>query len=296
VGACSALQFFLLCLLLPSCAPGQAPDSPSRSHEGGEPAPDTLLLHILDVGQGTAVLLQAPTGQNVLVDAGPGARVVDRLRGLDVEALDLLIASHNHADHIGGASAILRAFPVGYFMDNGIVHTTATYQRLLDALEEMDVPLLEPERRSIGIGDGTLEILPPPGDPALGHNDNSVGVVVEWGAFRASLPGDAEPRLWAFWMEGFPELLDPVRVHLASHHGSRNGDTPEALARLRPELVVVSAGTGNRYGHPHAEALELYHAVGARVLTTGECGTITVGAVRDGTFSVASERCGTAVP
>jgi competence protein ComEC len=294
-GAWTAVPLLLLFLLPPGCFPGQAPDSPSRGHEEGGPASDTLLIHILDVGQGTAVLLQAPTGQTVLVDAGPGARVVDGLRGLELEALDLFIASHNHADHIGGAPAVLRAFPVAYFMDNGIVHTTATYERLLEALEERDVPLLEPERRSIGMGDGTLEILPPPGDPALGHNDNSVGVVVEWGAFRATLPGDAEPRLWAFWLEGFPELLGPVQVHLASHHGSRNGDIPEALASLRPQLVIVSAGRGNRYGHPHAEALELYHAVGARVLTTAECGTITVGAVLDGTFSVASERCGTAV-
>jgi competence protein ComEC len=288
--------FLLFVLLLPGCFPGQGPEATPPGNEVPGTAADPFLIHILDVGQGGAVLLQAPTGQNVLIDAGRGARVVESLRGLGVEALDLLVASHNHADHIGGAPAVLRAFPVGLFMDNGIVHTTATYERLLDALEEADVPLLEPERRTVALGDGALEFLPPRGDPALGHNDNSLGVVLEWGAFRATFPGDAESSLWGFWVEGFPDLLVPVRVHLASHHGSRNGDTFEALSRLRPDLVVVSAGRGNRYGHPHAEALELYSTVGARVLTTADCGTITVKAARDGTFAVTAEACPCPVP
>jgi competence protein ComEC len=294
-GTARLLLVFLL-LLLPACLPGRAPESAFPKDEDGTPESELFLIHVLDVGQGAAILLQAPTGQAVLVDAGPGTRVVESLNELGVEAIDLFIASHNHADHIGGAAAVLRDFPVAYFMDNGIVHTTATYERLQDALEEADVSLLEPERRSIGMGDGVLEILPPPGDPALGHNDNSVGVIVEWGAFRATLPGDAEPHLWGFWLEGFPELLEPVRVHVASHHGSRNRDTPEALARLLPDLVIVSVGRDNRYGHPHEEALELYASVSTRVLTTAECGTITVRAARDGTFLVASERCDDRIP
>jgi competence protein ComEC len=286
----------LLFLLLPAYSPGPGPEAAPRGSEAVAADPDPLLVHILDVGQGAAVLLQAPTGQNVLIDAGPGARVVESLRGLGVEALDLFIASHNHADHIGGAAAVLRAFPVGFFMDNGIVHTTAAYEGLLEALEEEDVPLLEPERRTIALGEGVLEILPPPGDPALGHNDNSLGVVLEWGAFRATFPGDAEPLLWKFWLEGFSDLLEPVRVHLASHHGSRRGDTFEALSRLRPDLVVVSAGRGNRYGHHHTEALELYSTVGARVLTTADCGTVTVKAALDGTFEVVAGGCPAEVP
>lgn len=269
-------------LALPGCLPGQV----SEEH------PHPFRIHFLDVGQGDAVLIQAPTGQNVLIDAGPGVGVVDQLRALGVEGLELFIASHNHADHIGGAAAVLRAFPVGYFMDNGIIHTTATYERLLQAVLEMDVPLLEPERRTIGVGEGVLEILPSPGAPALGHNDNSLGVILRFGEFRAIFPGDAEPRLWRFWLDTSPEVLSPVQLHKASHHGSRNGDVEAAMERLRPEVVVVSAGRDNRYGHPHPEAVALYRGVGARVMITGDCGTITVLAARNGSFDVDPEACG----
>jgi len=260
--------------LLTSCAVvAQTP------HEG-------LTLHFFDVGQGDAVLISAPTGQRVLVDAGPGARVVEHLRALGVDTIDLFIASHNHADHIGGAVAVLRSFPVRLFMENGIPHTTVTYQRLLETLVELDIPVLDPERRTIRLGEATLDILPPSGDPALEHNDNSIGVIVQFGAFRASMAGDAEARLWEHWLEELPDALRPVAVHKASHHGSRHGDILPALRRLRPSLVVVSAGVDNSYGHPHPDALERYRAVGAEVLVTASEGTVVVVGQRSGGFSV----------
>lgn len=82
-----------------------------------------LRIHFLDVGQGDAVLVQSPTGQNVLYDAGPpGADIVGHLRRLGVESLDLAIASHGHADHIGGMADVLRAYRPRFYMDNGAPH------------------------------------------------------------------------------------------------------------------------------------------------------------------------------
>lgn len=266
----------------PALSGGQDPD---RSPVDSVPA--VLHIHFFDVGQGDAVLIRVPTGQNVLIDAGPGAGTAEYLLELGVEEIDLIIASHNHADHIGGVPAVLEAFPVRFWMDNGVPHTTATYRRALEAVKAAGVLLLEPERRTIQMGDAALEILPPPGDPALAQNDNSVGVIFRFGAFRAMFAGDAERTLWRHWLEVFPEVFEPVGVHKASHHGSRNGDIPEALERLRPELVVVSAGRANRYGHPHPEMRALYAAVGARVMITGEAGTIVVTARSDGTFTAA---------
>jgi competence protein ComEC len=254
------------------------------------PPPGLLSLHFLDVGQGDAVLIEAPTGQHVLIDAGPSEEVVETLRSLGVESLDLFIVSHNHADHIGGAAEVLRSFPVRFFLDSGIPHTTLTYQRMLEALEESEVPVLDPEYRAIDIGPVLLTILPPPGDPDLGHNDNSVGVTLSFGAFRASFAGDAEGRLWRHWLSAHPEDLAPVDVHKASHHGSRNGDIPEAMERLRPTLVVISAGGENRYGHPHPEALELYRRAGAEVQVTAGSGPVRIRARGDGSFRVEGGR------
>jgi competence protein ComEC len=247
---------------------------------------DALWIHFLDVGQGDATLIEAPSGQRVLIDAGPSRGIVDQLRELEVEDIDLFIASHNHADHIGGAAAVIREFPIRFFMDNGVPHTTVTYRTMLEALAARDVPLLEPERRTIEFGDAAIDIVPPPGDPSLGHNDNSIGVVLRFGAFRAMFAGDAEAHLWRHGLATSPEAIPDVHVHKASHHGSRNGDIGDAIARLRPQLVVISAGAGNQFGHPHEEALALYETVGADILITAEHGTVTVAAAANGSFEV----------
>jgi competence protein ComEC len=249
-----------------------------------------LQIHILDVGQGDAALLRFPPGRDVLIDAGRGAGVAELLTELGVDTLELVIASHNHADHIGGMEAVLRQFPARYFMDNGVPHTTLTYRRMLETLRELKIPLLEPERRTIQVGEGRMEILPPPGEETLGHNDNSVGVMVEYGDFRASFAGDAEEYLWLHWLETFPEALAPVHLHKASHHGSRNGDILEALQRLQPELVVISAGRDNQYGHPHPEALDRYVWAGAAVKVTTQSGTIHIRAFSDGTMKEVGTR------
>ncbi len=250
-----------------------------------------LELIVLDVGQGTAVLVRAPDGRTALIDAGPAsADVAARLRGLGVDRLDLVVASHAHADHIGGMPDVLRTFRPTWLLDNDLPHDTRTYERTLEAALEADVGLLAPERRTITLGDVELHVLPPPGVAAWGQNDNSVGVRVEYGAFSAVLPGDAEPDQWAWWLDRHGDLLGSVSVHLAAHHGSRNGDTAEALARLTPELVVVSAGRENRYGHPHPEALARYDRFAGSVLRTDRHGTVTIQAERDGSFEVTVER------
>jgi len=250
-----------------------------------------LELHFVDVGQGDAVLILAPDGRAVVYDAGPSNdAMLHYLRQVGVEEVVLAVASHAHADHIGGLPAVLEAFRPPFLLDNDVPHTTRAFERYLDAAERSGAQLLAPERRTIRVGEVALHVIPPPGRPGWGHNDNSVGLIIEYGEFRASLTGDAEPRLFDWWLTSVPDMFAPVHVHKASHHGSRNGDTAAALARLAPEVIVVSAGAGNRYGHPHAEALERYAAVGARVYRTDLHGHVEVHAAADGSFEVRTQR------
>ena len=250
-----------------------------------------LELVFLDVGQGSSVLIRSPEGHTVLYDAGDNAaNTLAQLHELDVARLDLIIASHAHADHIGGMSDVLDALPPTFYIDNGVPHTTVTYERTLESLEASGARLLEPTRRTIGLGNATLTIVPPPRDPNLGHNNNSIGVLIAYHDFRAFLPGDAEPDLWNHWLTHHPDLIQPVQVHLASHHGSRNGDTPEALARLTPTVIVIQTGTNNPYDHPHDEALALYHQIGATVLRNDHHGRISVRVEPDSSYRIYIEK------
>jgi len=139
------------------------------------------------------------------------------------------------------------------------------YEQLMEAVEEAESLLLEPVARRISLGEVTLQLLPSPGVASWGQNDNSVGLIDEYGAFHLSPGGDAEHAQWAWLLDEQPEQLSAVQVHKASHHGSRNGNTAAAIAQLAPEVVGISVGQGNTYGHPHQEALDLYAGVGAAV-------------------------------
>ena len=184
---------------------------------------------------------------------------------------------------------MLRRYRPRFYLDNGVPATTQTYRRVLEAVDAAGSQLLEPTSRRISLGEVVLHVLPPPGQPGWDQNDNSVGLLVEYGTFRLLLAGDAEGRQWAWWLREATALLRPVHVHKASHHGSRNGDTATALSRLRPEVVVVGVG-GNSYGHPHADALGLYQSQGATVYRTDQHGTVVVEAQRSGQYRIAVER------
>lgn len=269
--------------------PGRSSERPAVPGAVAPPAPTpdqdatVVAITFLDVGQGDAVLVRAPGGETALVDAGERAPLA-ALGELGVERIDLLVATHPHADHIGGMVEVLGALPVRYFMDNGEPHTTATYLELVRALERRtDVVYLAAEPRTLSLGDVELEILPllPPG--TVDHNDRSVALVVRFGAFRAFLSGDSEVQQLTH-LVGLG-AVPQVALLKAPHHGSRNGVTRDFLGVARPEVVVISVGP-NGYGHPHPEALGAYAAGGAELYRTDAHGHVTVLGREDGRFEV----------
>lgn len=249
-----------------------------------------LELHFIDVGQGDSVLIRSPSGQNVLVDGGRrDDDALAYLQSVGVESLDLVVASHADADHIGGLEEVVRYYRPRFHLDNGIPHTTQTYSGLLEAVQTAGSQLIDPTDRRIGLGDAALQVVPPPGDESMGNNDNSVGVIVSYGAFDAALTGDAEQPEFGWWQQNVPHLLRPVEVYKAAHHGSPNGDSPESMAAFRPGAVIISVGADNDYGHPSAEALALYEGVGADVYRTDLSGTVIITASSSGDYTVNAE-------
>ena len=268
-------HFFLLPLLLVLTA------CSARAQEG------TLELHFIDVGQGDSILIRSPSGQNVLIDGGRrDDDALSYLQSVGVENLDLVIASHPDADHIGGLDEVVHYYRPGLFIQNGLPVDTNVYDDLFLAVQEAGSQVLEPTARRIGLGDASLQVIPPPGEEDLGNNDNSVGVIVSYGDFDAALTGDAEEAEFSWWLANVPELLRQVEVYKSSHHGSPNGDSVESVTTFAPEMVVISVGEDNSYGHPSPEALALYEGVGAQVYRTDLSGTVVVTAMADGAYAV----------
>lgn len=148
----------------------------------------------------------------------------------------------------------------------------------------------------INLGSVKITVLPPPpGLPKNEQNLNSIGLLVQYGSFRALMTGDSETAETAAWLKKYPaSFLGPVDVYKSIHHGAKNGDNLAWLNAVRPRNVVVSVGPNN-YGHPTAEALALYRQVGATTYRTDQQGTVTVVVQPGGRFAITTER-GTPVP
>jgi competence protein ComEC len=272
-----------------------------------------LELVVLDVGQGDALLLRSPKGRWILVDAGPktesfdaGARVVlPYLRRRGVTNLDLLVLTHPDMDHVGGAGAILREFPVRGVLDPGMAVGTEVFLDVLDGARASGVPwTVGTAGDSLDLDGIALRILwprrvenGPPREPDLdladllaeeGANGVSVVLEVRYGAFSALLTGDAPAAVEA---DLLPRVLSPrVQVLKVGHHGSRTSTSPELLERVAPDLAVISVGRRNRFGHPHAEVVRRLEAEGARVLRTDQHGIVSIKAGKDGELTLRVER------
>ncbi len=243
-------------------------------------------LIFLDVGQGDAIVVRSPEGKVALIDSGNDPGIVYLLRRHGIDSIDIVIASHPHADHIGGMPAVLAGFPVRFYMDNDVPHTTATYRNVLWAVRNSDVTYLEATARTIELGSIDIHVLPPmPGGDNL--NNQSIGLLVEYGEFKALLTGDSEIAELNHFMS-----LDVSDVTLlkAAHHGSRDAVSPAWLSMTKPEVVVISVGSANPYGHPHEWAMRYYRAACDAIYRTDLHGHVTIQGNVDGTFVVNTGR------
>ncbi|MPY67943.1 MBL fold metallo-hydrolase [Deinococcus sp. SDU3-2] len=260
--------------------------------------PGVLTIRFLDVGQGDAVLVTAPTGQTLLYDGGRSeSRMRELIRQYRVTRLDLAAASHGDADHITGLIPAIALFKPKLFLNNGIASTTQTYGRLLNVVGQAGTQGLLAREQVINLGAVKLTVIPPPpGMPKGDQNANSVGLLLQFGTFRALLTGDSETPETQAWLRKYPaSFLGPIDVYKSIHHGAANGDSAAWLAAVRPRNVVVSVGPNN-YGHPTATALNLYRKAGATIYRTDQQGTVTVTVQPGGKYAITTERRGTAAP
>lgn len=256
--------------------------------------PDAVELHFLDVGQGDAVAIRTPRGRWVLIDAGPRTmgydagerRVLPFLRSRRAGRLAALILTHPDADHIGGAPAVLRGIPVDLVMEPGLPVGKGLYLEMTEVIGERGVRWAAARAgRTLSVDGLELRFLwPTPEAVARSEEANDVSAVVllRFGAFRALLPGDASAAVEAQVVAA--GAAGPVQLLKAGHHGSATSTSAALLYALGPELVVISAGRGNRYGHPAPEVLRRLRSAGTEIARTDLAGTVSVKADRDGSW------------
>jgi competence protein ComEC len=261
-----------------------------RSTSGG------LEIHAIDVGQGDAFAIRTPAGRWLLVDTGPRTargdagrdRVVPYLLGRGARRLEALILTHPDADHIGGAEAVLEAFDTGIVIDPGLVAGKDIFVDLLAAAQRSDQRWIAGRAGVSFTIDGVQITLMYPRaqvDASSNANDNSVIFRMAFGSFAALFLGDApssvEDELVALHGDGLRAAVLKV-----GHHGSATSTGDALLRAAQPGLALVSAGRGNRYGHPNPGVLRRLERHRVRVLRTDVSGNFIVRVAPDGSIDV----------
>jgi len=249
-------------LFLPSCQPAATTEN-------------LLTAHFIDVGQGDSILLQSGE-QNILIDAGDresGAAVVSYLRAQGVRTLDLVIATHPHADHIGGLAEVLTQIPVLRIIDSGQVHTTQTFLNYLRMIEDKNIPFETPSMQRIALAANVELRVVGPRRAYDNLNDGSVVVMVTAGTVNLLLTGDMESEAERDLVSAGGLGADVLKV---GHHGSNTSSTMDFLRAVRPRVAIISVGADNSYEHPSTSTLARLKEVGADIYRTDRHGTIVL--------------------
>ena len=278
--ACLALPLVAMLLLaLGGCgrsSVGQAGTGERPAASEGESGLGTMTVHYIDVGQGDSQFIEFPDGKTMLIDAGTtdqGEGVVAYLRGLGHDSLDVLVASHPDADHIGGLRYPLREMPVGAVWAPDASKDTYAYEKFLEAVDGQHLTIDEAESgKTILEGPGyTVELIGP--DMSRQHEGsdaNSYSTII-----RVTF-GDT---VFLFTGDAYKDQIDraqqtPVDVLKVAHHGSYSGTDERLIQQLDPALAVIQYAADNDYGYPHDEVREALADV--PTYGTGQNGTVVV--------------------
>ena len=236
---------------------------------------NSVRVHFIDVGQGDATLIDCGTTE-VLIDGGPkdaGSLVTDYLNSYVDGKLDLLIATHPDADHIGGLTAVLASYDVGEVIDSGYPGTSWAYRNYWEAAQaERGCTVSCDSDRTISLGDNSSLTVIETGDDWDNANDSSVVCRLDCGSVRVLFPGDMSRDV----EQARLPLFGDVTVLKAGHHGSASSTCQEFLDVVRPEYAVISYGRNNDYHHPAPSALRRLLNCGATVYGTGKSGTVVL--------------------
>jgi competence protein ComEC len=223
-------------------------------------------LHVsfLDVGQGDAVLIQTPNGQNILIDGGPDPQKINlelskKLPFWD-RTIDLVVCTQPQADHVTGLVDVLQRYKVKQVLESGVSYNSSIYQEWLRLVEDKGIEYnIARAGQEIDLGGGiTMKILNPPPEFFQGTScdvDNN-GVVLKLTWHKVSFLFTADIREEAeFELIGQRANLKSTVLKVA-HHGSETSTTQQFLAAVNPEAAVISVGADNPFGHPNPEVVE----------------------------------------
>ena len=241
---------------------------------------DGLTVAFLDVGQGDAIFIEAPNGNQILIDGGPNKSVlrqVSKIMPFYDRSIDVVIESHPDSDHINGLVEVLKRYNIGLVMESGVSNGSESYKEIKKIIQEKDIKnILARQGMKINLDDGIdMDILFPDRDVSgLETNTASVVAKLNYGENCFIFAGDSPKAIEQYLVSVYGDKLN-CEVLKIGHHGSNTSTSESFLGYVDPEYAVISVGE-NKYGHPHQETLDLLGRFGINILRTDQSGTIKI--------------------
>ena len=235
---------------------------------------EELKVHFLDVGQGDSIFIELPTNETILIDASikdASDKIINYLKEEKVSKIDYVFATHPHSDHIGGMSAVIKAFDIGQIYMPKAVTTTKTYENLLLTIKDKNLKIKTAKAGNtiIDTDDLKLVVLAPNQDSYESLNNYSIVLKLTYKEKSFLFTGDAET-LSEKEITGDVEA-DVLKV---GHHGSRTSTSQAFLNKVNPSYAVISVGLNNDYKHPHQEVFDRLEKKNIKIYRTDQNGDI----------------------
>ena len=244
-----------------------------------------LEVIFFDVGQGDAGFIETPQRHQILIDGGPGSVILEKL-GKSMpfydRTIDLIILTHPEFDHLSGLNEILKKYKVSNILWTGIVRDTAEYKEWKKLIEEekAEIFIAKAGQKILWESETNnyMEVLYPfenlEGKVFEDSNNTSIISKLVFGKNSFLFTGDAYKNVEGELINKKAEIdSDVLKV---SHHGSKTSSSEEFIKSVSPQIAVISAGIGNKYGHPHQEVLELLEKYDIKVSRTDKDGDIKI--------------------
>ncbi|MBS5733417.1 MAG: MBL fold metallo-hydrolase [Clostridiales bacterium] len=244
----------------------------------------TLTISYLNVGQGDCIFICLPNGETMLIDAGTasyGNHIVQYIKDSGNDTLNYVIITHPHADHIGGMSAVLKAFQIEQIYMPSVSTNTKTYQTLLQTIYEKNLTIQPAHAGMVLFEEENLrgELLAPMDTNPHNLNNASIVLRLSYYSYDFLFMGDAEQEVETQILAEHTNVsADIIKI---GHHGSDTSSSVSFLKAVDPDVAVISVGEDNAYDHPSPNVLTRLQELQIDIWRTDEKGTIVVTCDKD---------------